>query len=93
MCEQVSRNLAAYHVPSTVYDSRSDTTSECLEPAHVLRAHLETVPMCFTSRRPPAVITVSHDGFLRIWSPSLEPLGEVTLPGVDATRLTDRSGP
>jgi hypothetical protein len=77
-------------IPSMDYDMNTDVRSSRLEVPFTFKAHLDTILCAFGVDKPSGLVTVSMDGYQRIWSSAGEALGEICLPSTDQGRRMDR---
>jgi len=59
-------------------------------PLSSFQAHLDSIVTCFCADVPPGLMTVGNDGYLRIWAPEGDIIGEICLPNVDDARKAQR---
>ena len=100
---KVERSLAAVHctngkvltttIQSTSYDPLSVDSNQAVAlvtPLLSFKAHLDSIVTCFCVDNPPGLVTVSNDGYLRVWSSEGQVLGEIALPNIDQGRKAER---
>ena len=71
------------------FSSCSDAMDSCAS-VFSIRAHTDVIISAYCAKGPPILVTLSNDGYQRVWAPTGELLGEISLPSVDKQRKLER---